>query len=113
VPKGWDRNERLVWSLTAHGRTDVAKAWLQPEWEIENGSKTRDGEANAAPRNHGSGPQRVTWPAEPVQLTAAASDDGLPKPTRRPPTSQPAVSASANAAGVAHPGGARRAASSN
>jgi len=87
VPKGWDRNERLVWSLTAHGRTDVAKAWLQPEWEIENGSKTRDGEANAAPVITGSGPQRVTWPARTVQLTAAASDDGLPKPTRRPPTS--------------------------
>jgi len=34
VPADWG-DKRLIWTLTAYGRTDVTEAWLQPEWEID------------------------------------------------------------------------------
>src|SRR5271169_6350257 len=34
VPKDWDPKQKVVWTLTSRGRTDVAKGWLQPEWEL-------------------------------------------------------------------------------
>ena len=36
VPKDWDKQRRVVWTLTSHGRTDQAKGWLQPEWELND-----------------------------------------------------------------------------
>ena len=36
VPKDWDKNEKVVWTLTSRGRTDQAKGWLQPEWELSD-----------------------------------------------------------------------------
>src|SRR5438309_10740783 len=36
VPKDWDKQQRLVWTLTSRGRTEQAKAWLQPEWELND-----------------------------------------------------------------------------
>jgi len=87
VPREWDRNQRLVWTLTAHGRTDTAKAWMQPEWEIETGLKTREGEANQPPTMTGSSSQTIT--SRTINLTATATDDGLPKPSRRASTPPP------------------------
>jgi hypothetical protein len=83
IPKGWDPQQRVVWSLTAHGRTDVAKGWLQPEWEIEDGLRTRQGEPNTPPAITGSADQQITWPARTVSLTVSVKDDGKPKPSRR------------------------------
>ena len=102
VPKEWDRNQRLVWTLTAHGRTDTAKAWLQPEWQIDDGSKTRAGEPNAPPSITGSGPQTITWPARTLSLTATATDDGVRKPRRREPPATPTTGAG-NPTGVVAP----------
>ena len=34
VPADWDKTQKVVWTLTSHGRTDQAKGWLQPEWEL-------------------------------------------------------------------------------
>src|ERR1700682_62297 len=34
VPKDWDKKRKVIWTLTSHGRTDQAKGWLQPEWEL-------------------------------------------------------------------------------
>jgi len=36
VPKDWPVDKRVVWTLTTNGRTDQAKGWLQPEWEVDN-----------------------------------------------------------------------------
>src|SRR2546425_2345449 len=36
VPKDWDKQQRVIWTLTSHGRTDQAKGWLQPEWEVND-----------------------------------------------------------------------------
>ena len=34
VPKDFDKQQKVVWTLTSRGRTDQAKGWLQPEWEL-------------------------------------------------------------------------------
>src|SRR5450631_3631952 len=34
VPADWDKKQKVIWSLTSRGRTDQAKGWLQPEWEL-------------------------------------------------------------------------------
>src|SRR5712692_1136464 len=34
VPKDWDKKQKVVWTLTSRGRTNQAKGWLQPEWEL-------------------------------------------------------------------------------
>ena len=36
MPKDWPQDKRLVWTLTNRGRTNLAKGWLQPEWEVDD-----------------------------------------------------------------------------
>ena len=87
VPKDWGLDKRAVWSLTVRGKTNVAKGWLQPEWEInkevimQEAGGGSDLENQAPVFVSGSGPQTVTLP-NPVTLTATAQDDGRPKPRR-------------------------------
>ena len=38
VPKDWPADQKLVWTLTTHGHTNKAKGWLEPEWEVNNGT---------------------------------------------------------------------------
>jgi len=93
VPKDWPHDQRLVWTLTNKGRTNLSKGWLQPEWEVDkllisknaisdpflrtsNSNPTPD---NMAPVVTGCSSQTVTLPAT-ATLTATATDDGLPKP---------------------------------
>lgn len=91
VPKDWDPTQKVVWSLTSRGRTDQAKGWLQPEWElsedviVENmGGGVPDPENK--PPTLTIGPVPAATLANPVTLTASATDDGLPKPYRRAPS---------------------------
>ncbi|PYS06035.1 MAG: hypothetical protein DMG12_05420, partial [Acidobacteria bacterium] len=93
VPKDWDKQRRVVWTLTSHGRTDQAKGWLQPEWELNDEviAENNGGgvlEANNEPPSITVGPvQSITLPNT-ATLTASATDDGLPKRSARPsPTS--------------------------
>jgi hypothetical protein len=88
VPADFDKKERVVWTLTSHGKTDKANGWLQPEWElnddviVENmGGGVRDPE-NKPPSVTIAPVQSVTLPGS-ATLTASATDDGLPKPYRR------------------------------
>jgi hypothetical protein len=91
VPKDWDKNRKVAWTLTSNGRTDVAKGWLQPEWELNQGvySENNGGgvleEGNQPPVVEGSPTQSVTLPNQ-LTLRVSAFDDGLPKPLRRSPT---------------------------
>jgi hypothetical protein len=93
VPKDWGQQE-LVWTITAHGRTEKAYAQLIPEEEIlERLIQTR-GNLNPG-EDDPNKPPSITIasvpPAEvskPVSLTALVSDDGLPKP-RAAPKSRP------------------------
>jgi hypothetical protein len=88
VPNDWDKQRRLVWTLTAHGHTSQAKGWLQPEWELNSGivSENNGGGAldpsNKAPVITGNSSQTITLP-ETATLTVSAMDDGLPKPRSR------------------------------
>ena len=91
VPKDWDKERKVIWTLTSHGRTDQAKGWLQPVWElsedviIENmGGGVPDPNNKPPSLTIGDVPT-ITLP-DPATLTASATDDGLPKPYRRSPS---------------------------
>jgi len=85
VPKDWGLEKRVVWTLTTRGKTNLAKGWLQPEWEInkevimQEAGGGSDLENQAPVFVSGSGAQTVTFPHN-VTLTATAQDDGRPKP---------------------------------
>lgn len=94
VPKDWDKNRKIVWTLTSRGRTEMAKGWLQPEWELnpEVVSENRGGgvlaEGNQPPSITGSPAQTITL-SNPATLTVSATDDGLPKPPPRRSNASP------------------------
>ena len=98
VPKDWPKDKRVVWTLNSRGRTNQAKGWLQPEWEVDQGiiSKNSPRDSllmttgigdidfeNVAPSITGSGPQSVKL-GDTLTLTATATDDGRPKPIADP-----------------------------
>jgi len=91
VPKDFDKQQRVVWTLTAHGKTDKANGWLQPEWElsadvmVENMGGGVPDPNNKPPSLTIAEIQPVTFPGS-TTLTATATDDGLPKPYRRAPS---------------------------
>ena len=85
VPKDWGQQE-LVWTITAHGRTEKAYAQLIPEYEmLERLIQTR-GHLNPGDDDPNKPPSIAIAPvppveaARPVPLTALVTDDGLPKP---------------------------------
>jgi hypothetical protein len=110
VPKDWGQKE-LIWSLTAHGRTEKAFAALLPEEEItERMIMTRGGlfpgddDPNQPPEIKIS-PVVAASAGQPVKLTAVVTDDGLPKP-RAPRAPKPgAAPAQSNGAGARPRGG--------
>ena len=86
VPQDWGLERKVVWTLTIRGKTNSAKGWLQPEWEInkqlimENNGGIVDDD-NEAPVITGSLAQTVKLPGS-ATLTVTAKDDGRPKPKR-------------------------------
>ena len=91
VPADWDKQQKVIWTLTSHGRTNQAKGWLEPEWElsedvvIENMGGGVPDPNNKPPTLTVSEVSSVTLP-DVATLTASATDDGLPKPYRRAPS---------------------------
>ena len=93
VPADWGDKD-LVWTLTAHGRTDQAVGSLWPSWEIDDGviKANRGMGINGAPADNqrpsimlpGGTDLSVTLP-ETLTLTAVVGDDGIPggRPSRR------------------------------
>jgi hypothetical protein len=96
VPRDWDRKKELVWTLTANGKTEVARATLLDIWEIDrkvevsnSGGGTGVGNALIArdqPPTTTIAPVANAKAGVPVTLTADVSDDGIPDPNmkRRP-----------------------------
>src|SRR5262249_47021310 len=87
LPKDWNKDQKLVWTLTAHGRTSTATGWMQPEWEVDDGVRQMNvslgatpplDPPNQAPKITGS-PDQTAEVGKIVKLTATATDDGLPK----------------------------------
>jgi len=99
VPADWGDRD-LVWTLTAHGRTDKAYGSLWPSWEIDDGvvKANRGMGADGWPADN-RGPRiavepgvelAVTRPAA-LTLTARVSDDGVPGPRPKPATPERAA----------------------
>jgi hypothetical protein len=93
VPKDFGEKE-LVWTVTAHGKTERAFATLKPDYVLDPRVIYRNNtgldvagkaEANKPPvvRVEGDPHRRVTV-GEALTLTAFASDDGIPPPTPMP-----------------------------
>lgn len=96
VPKDWPPTKRLVWTLTNRGRTNLAKAWLEPEWEVDRSLISADAandpftgslgrpvaesvvEGDKPPVISGPPTQTITLPAT-AKLSVTVTDDGLPK----------------------------------
>jgi hypothetical protein len=91
VPKDWDEKKKVVWTLTSHGKTDQAKGWLQPEWELSEGVIVEN-MGGGVPDPNNKPPAVTVSPVSAITvsqlatLTASATDDGLPKPYRRSPS---------------------------
>jgi hypothetical protein len=96
VPKDWPKDKRLVWTLASRGRTNLAKGWLQPEWEVDRqliaknsardpflGATGEPSDDNRPPSITGSPAQTVILPNT-LTLALTATDDGLPKPVPDP-----------------------------
>jgi hypothetical protein len=84
VPADWG-DRRLEWQVTVNEQTYRALGWLQPEWEIfANAAAARAGGQgdNQPPALAVTAPAGAA-PGEPVTLSAAVTDDGLPPPRRR------------------------------
>jgi hypothetical protein len=85
VPGDWGQQE-LVWSITAHGRTEKAYAQLLPEEEIlerlimTRGNLSPGQDDPNRPPSVSIAPVASANVANPVTLTALVTDDGLPKP---------------------------------
>lgn len=111
VPKDWEKNRKLVWTLTAHGKTNQAKGWLEPEWELNPGviSENSNGgvlEAGNKPPVVSGSTSRAASIQSPVKLSVTATDDGLPKPRprrMRPPDSAAAAAAATAVVAAANP----------
>lgn len=89
VPRDFG-NKELVWTITAHGKTERAYATLKPEYVMDrhiimtnNGVRNIDSDQNIPPTIRLEGDLRRTVKVgEPLALTAFVSDDGVPKPRR-------------------------------
>ena len=85
VPKDWGDKE-LVWTITAHGRTEKAYASLMPAEEITERLIMTRGNLNPGEDDPNKPPSITIAPVEgaglkvPVTLMAMVADDGLPKP---------------------------------
>jgi hypothetical protein len=85
LPKDWRKEQELVWTLTAHGRTDKAIGHLDPLLEMDNDviAMNRGGglgvEKNDPPSVKLTASAQTVALSGQVTLTALVSDDGLPK----------------------------------
>jgi hypothetical protein len=85
VPADWG-NKELVWTITAHGRSEKAYGSLKSDEEIlERLIMTRGGlnpglDDPNQPPSVSFAPVPAAGTAAPVTLTALVTDDGLPKP---------------------------------
>ena len=105
VPADWGDRE-LVWTVTAHGRTDRAVGWLVPEQIIDEQVIAMNRAGGGVPEMVNAAPvialvestERSVRVGEPLTLTAIIRDDGVPE--MRPRAPEPPARA-AQRAGVA------------
>jgi hypothetical protein len=76
-------DQKLVWTLTAHGQTQQVSGTLQPVWMIDRLRTTRGGNSesinsNTPPAVSVEAPNQITLPGT-ATLSISATDDGLPR----------------------------------
>jgi hypothetical protein len=89
VPYDFGEKE-IVWTLTAHGKTEKAYGSLKPDYVIDDLLRMKDigglgvkeiERQNRAPEVHVEGAaERTVGLGQPLALTAVARDDGVPEP---------------------------------
>src|SRR5580704_15317050 len=72
VPKDWDKQQKVIWSLTSRGKTDQAKGWLQPEWELSD-SVIVENMGGGVPDPNNKAPSIMVSPEQTVTLPNAAT----------------------------------------
>ena len=92
VPANFEKTRKITWSVTANGQKLSAVGWMQPEWEIDDGTRMENSGGapdmeNKPPVITGSAAQTIAM-GKPLTLTASATDDGLPKPSAELPRSK-------------------------
>ncbi len=103
VPKDWDRKKELVWTVTANGKTETARATLLDIWEIDrkvevsnNGGGVQTSNelvAKDQPPTVTIAPVGRARTGTPVSIVASVADDGIPgdqKP-RKPRPLEPSL----------------------
>lgn len=89
VPRDFGKKE-LIWTVTAHGKTERAYATLKPEYVMDNhiimtnnGVRNIDSDQNKPPSIRIEGDlHRTVKVGDPLTLTAFVTDDGVPKSRR-------------------------------
>ena len=99
VPKEWDKKKELVWTLTAHAKTEVARATLLDVWEIDrkvevsnNGAGTQVSNelvAKDQPPTVKIDPIGRVRTGVPVTFSAIVTDDGIPPAGEKPRAPRP------------------------
>src|SRR5471030_409464 len=96
VPKDWDRKKELIWTITANGKTDTARATLLDVWEIDRKVEVSNNGGGVQITNElimRDQPPVITIApigrvkaGTAITLSANVTDDGLPAPSKpRPP----------------------------
>ena len=93
VPSGFTEKSELIWTLTAHGKTEKAYATLRPDYVVDDVVKASEtgalGAGTSSPETRANTPPvvrieelkvRTVKAGEPVTLVAELADDGVPKP---------------------------------
>lgn len=91
VPKDFPKDQRINWTLKSHGRTNVAKGWLFPEYEVDSvlvgmnavdrvlfGSLSEPDIRNVAPSIVAQRAARTISLSESPTFAVTATDDGRP-----------------------------------
>ena len=104
VPNGFSEKDELIWTLTAHGKTEKAYATLRADYVVDDvvkasetgalgaGTSSPEVRGNHAPSVHIQEVKARTVKAgEPITVVSEVKDDGIPK--RRAPPSLAALAA--------------------
>lgn len=84
VPKDFGESNKLVWSITVHGKTEVVAGTLNRVWQIDRVRTTRGGNSqninsNTPPTVDATADSPAVAPERALKLDISATDDGLPK----------------------------------
>jgi plastocyanin len=93
VPNGFSEKDELIWTLTAHGKTEKAYATLRPDYVVDDVVKASEtgalGAGTSSPEVRSNKPPvvrieevkaRTVKVGEPLTLVTEVKDDGIPKP---------------------------------